>query len=351
MSTPPTRIASVPPPFPDDPYLALFYSALDAHGFALEAPSGRYDLAWFRSRGRSVDAFHFHWLHLFYDRPGTWRPFLGFTWLVLRLLALRFLGYGIIWTVHNLHSHEKKHPLYDRLAGRLMARLAHVVFAHGELAAREVGRTFGRADVVQLPLFSQVGHYPDTLDRATARERLGLPADAFVILSLGKIRAYKGADRLVELFSARGHANDRLLVAGRPETPAIETTMQSLAAKDPRITLHARFIPDDEVQLYYRAADVAVFPYRDILTAGAVGVALAFGVPLVAPRRGSLPEAIGEHAGVLYDPDDPEGLWRAVEAVRAADRVAMASAARARASELSFPNVARVAAGALRERL
>lgn len=341
----------MPPPFADDPYLALFYSALEAYGFALEAPSGRYDLAWFRSRGRFVRAFHFHWLHLFYDRPGRIRPFLGFTWLVLRLLGLRFLGYGIVWTVHNLHSHEKKHPFYDRLAGRLMARIAHVVFAHGALAAGEVGRAFGRADVVQLPLFSQVGHYPDTLDRKTARERLGLPADAFVILSLGKIRAYKGADRLVQLFSERAGPGDRLLVAGRPETPDIETTMQSLASKDPRISLSARFIPDDQVQLFYRAADVAVFPYRDILTAGAVGVALAFGVPLVAPRRGSLPEAAGEHAGVLYDPDDPDALWRAIESVRAGDRAAMSAAARERAQALSFPNVARVAAAALRERL
>lgn len=298
-----------------------------------------------------MDAFHFHWLHLFYDRPGVIRPLIGFLWLVVRLVGLRILGYGMVWTVHNLASHERKHPLYDRLSGRLMARLADVVFAHGEIGAREVARAFDRPDVVQLPLFSQVGHYPDTLDRAAARDKLGIPADAFVIVALGKIRAYKGADRLVETFSARALPGDRLLVAGRPETTVIAETMNTLAARDPRVILHPRFIPDDEVQVFYRAADVAVFPYRDILTAGAVGVALAFGVPVVAPRRGSVPEAVGEEAGALYDPDDPEALWRAIEAVRTGDRAALGAAARARGEALSFPNVARVAGPALREKL
>ena len=340
MSTPPTRIASIPPPFPDDPYLTLFYRALEGHGFALEADRRRY---------LQADAFHFHWLHLFYDRPGQVVALVRWLWMALRLIGLRILGYRLIWTVHNLESHERKHPALDRASGWLMARLAHAVLAHGEAGARAVAERFGRPDVVRLPLFSQGGHYPDTVDRAAARDRLGIPPDAFAIVALGKLRAYKGADRLVEDFRARARESDRLLVAGRPETPAIEAHLEALAA-DPRIQLHARFVPDAEVQLYYRAADVAVFPYRDILTAGAVGVALAFGVPVVAPRRGSVPEAVGD-GGVLYDPDDADALWRAIETVRAGDRAALSAAARARSADLSFEHVAQVAAVALREKL
>lgn len=341
----------MPPPFTGEPYLSLFYESLTPGNIDL-VPAQRYGLTWFRSHGRSVDAFHFHWLHLFYDRPGALAAVVGWIWLCARLLALRLGGWGLIWTAHNLESHERKHPWLDHAAGWLMARIAHVVMAHGEVGARRVSERFGRADVVRLPLFSHHGHYPQTIDRASAREQLGLPAEAFVIVLTGKLRAYKGADVLIEAFRARARAGDRLVIAGRPETPAIAAQLEQAIGGDARVLLHARFVPDDELQVFYRAADLAVLPYRDILTSGVVGAALSFGVPVVAPRRGSLPEALADGAGVLYEPDSPgDPLWDAIEQVRASDRAPLASRALARSEELSFARLGEAAAPAIRERL
>ncbi len=45
-------------------------------------------------------------------------------------------------------------------------------------------------------------------------------------------------------------------------------------------------------------------------------LALSCGRPVVAPKLGSMPEVITAPCGVLYDPADPNGLTRAMEAAR-----------------------------------
>ncbi|MEZ4597387.1 MAG: glycosyltransferase [Chloroflexota bacterium] len=48
-------------------------------------------------------------------------------------------------------------------------------------------------------------------------------------------------------------------------------------------------VPDDRMQVFLRAADVMVLPYRDVLTSGSAILAMTFGLPVVAPRIGCLP--------------------------------------------------------------
>jgi len=57
-----------------------------------------------------------------------------------------------------------------------------------------------------------------------------------------------------------------------------------------------------------------VLPYVEILSSGAAILAMSFGKPVVAPDRGSLRDHVPPVAGDLYDPSDPRGLDRALEA-------------------------------------
>jgi glycosyltransferase involved in cell wall biosynthesis len=346
----PIRVVSIPPPFAEDPYIELFFEALARHGVLLEPPA-RYGIGWLVRRRARVHAFHVHWLHLFYDEASRLRAWWRFAVFVARVAALRVLGFRLLWTIHNLESHERKHPLLDRLSAALMARLATCLFAHGARGARAASARVGRP-VVELPPFAYVGHYPDDVSRAEARSRLGLeplPAGGLTLVALGKVRAYKGLDRLVDQFRRRARAADRLVIAGRPETPRIESDLRERAGGDPRIRLHLRFVPVGEVQVFLRAADLSVCPYREALTSGMVGLALTFGVPMVAPDLGSIADSVTPDVGFLYDaPDRADALWEAVEAARAADLPRMAAAARDRGREMSWDPIARTAAAAIR---
>ena len=75
-------------------------------------------------------------------------------------------------------------------------------------------------------------------------------------------------------------------------------------------------VPDEDVQVFFRAADAVAMPYVDITTSGAVMLAMSFGLPVVAPALGCIIEAVPVGAGFLYDPDEPNGLRDAILRVR-----------------------------------
>ena len=56
------------------------------------------------------------------------------------------------------------------------------------------------------------------------------------------------------------------------------------------------------------AADVVVFPYRDVLTSGALLLAMSFGKACIAPRIGCMGDVLETSGGFLYDLSDENGL-------------------------------------------
>ena len=68
------------------------------------------------------------------------------------------------------------------------------------------------------------------------------------------------------------------------------------------------FVPDEELQVYLRAADVVACPFLEIFTSGSVLLAMSFERAVIAPRRGCVTETLDEAGGILYDADDPQGL-------------------------------------------
>jgi D-inositol-3-phosphate glycosyltransferase len=150
----------------------------------------------------------------------------------------------------------------------------------------------------------------------TARRRLGLPRDAYVLLFVGRIQPLKAPDVLLRA-AARMLADDaslrgRLVVAvvGGPSGNARSRPeeLQRLAA-GLGLTDVVRFeppCPQEELADWYRAADVTVVPsYSESF--GLVAVeSQACGTPVVASAVGGLRTAVRDgDSGVLVDGHDP----------------------------------------------
>src|SRR5208337_2365639 len=87
-----------------------------------------------------------------------------------------------------------------------------------------------------------------------------------------------------------------------------------------RILLKADFIPDEETEVYFKAADVAVLPYRHIYQSGVLFLGHSFGLPVIAADVGSLKDDIVEgKTGFLFRPEDSVELARAIERYFASD--------------------------------
>ena len=322
-----------------NPYQHLLTPELEALGVHVEHLASMPSAAWLlRNRGR-IQLLHLHWLY------GLYRLHL-LTPVRLLAFALRWklaqrLGYRAVWTVHNIMPHRQPFPPMHRFVRRLVMRHATAVITHCEYGRREILRRFPSGVPVHVvPHGNYAGVHTVALTRAEARAFLGIAPGSFVYVLLGNISPYKGIESFIESFQASGGPDDVALIAGRNRAPALVERLRILAAADSRLRVHAGFIGDDEMQLYLRASDVAVFCFIEVLTSGSVILAMTSGLPVIAPGRGCLPELVAPEAGLLYDPEDPAALGQALQRIKELDVAKMGDEAQQITDALTWKGIA-----------
>jgi len=249
----------------------------------------------------------------------------------LLMIFYKLLGKSIVLTVHNVNAKKRdsKDSFLNRLTLRIQYRLADRIFVHTETMKRELFEQFGVAEnhVTVIP-FGINNAVPNTLlTSAAARERLGLRDGDKAILFFGNIAPYKGLEFLTTAFQqtlAKSDKNYRLIIAGSPKN--CETYWASIRdslredVQRGRVLLNATFIPDAETEIYFKAADVLVLPYRYIYQSGVLFLGYSFGLPILAADVGALKEEIVEgKTGFVFRPEDPVDLAAAIERYFASD--------------------------------
>ena len=243
----------------------------------------------------------------------------------LLMLYYKLLGRKIALTAHNVNARRRDStdsPL-NRLTLRIQYRLADHIFVHTEKMKSELLEEFGvRESAVTVIAYGINNAVPDTkLTPDEAKQRLGIGDGERTILFFGLIAPYKGLEDLVMAFEriVTRHLNYRLIIAGTPKKGCekywdeIQQTI-SRGVYGGRIIQKIKFIPDEQTELYFKAADVLALPYRHIFQSGVLFFGYSFGLPVVAADVGALREDIIEgKTGFLCRPCDPVDLAKAIE--------------------------------------
>jgi glycosyltransferase involved in cell wall biosynthesis len=242
----------------------------------------------------------------------------------LLMLYYRLLGKRIVFTVHNVNAdrRDSSDTRINRLTLRIQYRLTHHIFVHTEKMKLELFEEFGvpGKQVTVIP-FGINNAVPNTsLAPSNAKQRLGLMKDDKAILFFGRITPYKGLEYLIAAFRQVLIRDEsyRLIIAGRPDRceeywRAIREDLREDVQRG-RVLLKADFVPDEETEVYFKAADVLVLPYRNIYQSGVLFLGHSFGLPVLAADVGSLKDEIVEgKTGYAFTPEDPVDLARAIE--------------------------------------
>lgn len=276
-----------------NPYNSLLYAPMQRDGHSVvEYRLDRVALSrW--------DVVHVHWPESVFNHT-LFEAWTTTESLLLALSAARRKGAKVLWTVHNLRAHERRHVAAEaRFRERYFAQLDGIV-SLSEAGLEAARATYPRlrdvrAWVVPHPHYR--GRYPDTVTRAAARRALGLSESTRVLLNFGRVFEYKN---LPALFDAVKHAPEQdwtVLVAGRPRSSELAAQLRQAANTDGRIRLDFDFIDEDRVQNYFRAADLVVLPYREILNSGTALLALSFDRPVLLPEAGAGAELVRRVGG------------------------------------------------------
>jgi D-inositol-3-phosphate glycosyltransferase len=240
------------------------------------------------------------------------------------MLYYRLLGKLVVLTVHNVNAakRDSKDTPLNRLTLRIQYRLTHHIFVHTEKMKHELIEDFKvRNERVTVVPFGINNAVPNTsLTPRNAKQRLGLREDERVILFFGRITPYKGLEYLISAFRhvLMQRQNYRLIIAGNPDRceeywRAIREEIREYVERG-QVLLKATFIPDDETEVYFKAADVVVLPYKDIYQSGVLFLGHSFGLPVIAADVGSLKDEVIEgKTGFTFRPEDPVHLAETIE--------------------------------------
>jgi glycosyltransferase involved in cell wall biosynthesis len=167
----------------------------------------------------------------------------------------------------------------------------------------------------------RMGHHPlydsfpqQGLTRVEARTLLGIEPDGPLILFFGFVRRYKGLRYLLDALG-RLSQPPRLLIAGEFwEEEALYRDLIHQLGLERYVFIHNRYIPNEEIESYFVAADALILPYLSGSQSGAGMIALNFGIPIIATSIGGLAETIthGE-TGFIVPPADSAALAAAIE--------------------------------------
>jgi glycosyltransferase involved in cell wall biosynthesis len=249
----------------------------------------------------------------------------------LLMLYYRLFRKRIVLTAHNVNTRKRdgRDSWFNRLSLGIQYRLCHHILVHTAAMKDELVADFGidSPRVSVIPFGINNTSPTTTLGRREARERIGLGRCEKTLLFFGQIAPYKGLEYLTAAMSelAKEDKDLRLVIAGRIKPGyvrywnAIRSEI-SRAQLGKRIIQHVRFIPEAEVEIYFKAADVVVIPYIEIFQSGVPFLSYSFGLPVIATDVGSLRNDIVEaKTGFLCRRADAADLARAIRSYFASD--------------------------------
>ena len=260
-----------------------------------------------------------------------WNSKVRFIDRALLMLYYRALGKKTVLTAHNVNQgrRDSNDSLFNRITLRIQYRLVDHIFVHTQKMKEELIQQFGvsyrSVTVIRHPINNA---FPDTaLTPLEAKRRLGITGHEKTILFFGRIKPYKGVEHLLAACQQL-MVNDpthRLIIAGevqRGDEKYFDGLRSALIPELDRgqIILRTQFIPDEDIELYLKCADVLVLPYNEIFQSGVLFLAYSFGLPVIATDVGSFREEIVEgRTGYLCRPANPADMAEAIKTYFASD--------------------------------
>jgi sugar transferase (PEP-CTERM/EpsH1 system associated) len=260
--------------------------------------------------------------------------------------AARLLRVPVV--IHTEHGRERYATRFrTRMLGRIAGRFCDTFYCLTADMAGEVGaaRIVPSEKIRVIQNGIDVSKFAEaSCDVSAVREALGVPSDAPLIGTVGRLSEVKRQDVLIRAFArvvARAPNAHLVLVGDGPLRQELGSLAAGLGIAD-RVHF-AGYQPDSAP--YLRAMTVFALTSRSEGMPQAVLEASVTGLPVVASRVGGLPEVIEDGvSGVLFNAGDEAALAEALCDLIADPQRATRMGAAARARVESRFDVARMAA-------
>jgi len=237
----------------------------------------------------------------------------------LLMLYYKLLSKRVIFTAHNVNAgkRDQNDSWLNRISLKVQYSLCDHVFVHTDGMKSEMTSEFRiperKVSVIPFGINNTV--QSTSLSSAEAKRQLGTSGDDRAVLFFGNIAPYKGLEYLISAFAEllNKDRSYRLIIVGKPKRSEgywkqIHQRIARSGIRD-RVIERIEYIPDEETELFFKAADVLILPYTRVFQSGVLFLGYSFGLPAIASDVGTLKEEIIEgQTGFVFKPQDSSDL-------------------------------------------
>jgi glycosyltransferase involved in cell wall biosynthesis len=217
----------------------------------------------------------------------------------------------VVTILDNVISHEKR--FFDSAFTRYFLKHNDGFIAMSETVKNDLVSLKPDATYIKKehPLYD---HFGKKANPSESRRRLNLSPEKKTLLFFGFIRDYKGLDVLIKAFDLLDDSY-QLVIAGETYGSFVKyrQLIDSIRNKD-HVHVFNDYITDDQVPVFFSAADVCVLPYKSATQSGITSIAYHFDMPIIATDVGGLRESIhNQSTGIIVNHPEPEPIALAIK--------------------------------------
>lgn len=174
------------------------------------------------------------------------------------------------------------------------------------------------------------------VDRAAKRREIGVPEDAFLLLSVGELNENKNHQIIIRALAGLKNPKIHYAIAGLGEKHDAILAMAEELGLGERV--HLLGYRKDVVELYH-CADVFCFPsYREGLSVSLME-AMACGLPVICSRIRGNEDLVDGNGGILFDPRNEKECRQVLLGILESDRTRMRDNNKKRADTYSIDRI------------
>lgn len=225
---------------------------------------------------------HFDIVHL------QWFSLPWIEWIYVRILRNTT---KVVITIHDIIPFDIR-PLELQSLGKIYEK-ANALCLHTESGKKLFKKTYKSNTPIHIITqgFCNKADYK-RIDNIEAKRHFGIPEEAVVYLFYGTIRPSKGLDKLIEAIHDAHEKNDKVyLLAAGAFHKVNETEYRKLVKEKLGTgfsTVNFEFVPLEEEQWYFSAADVLCLPYMEVMQSGVAQLGLMYELPIIATDVGEM---------------------------------------------------------------
>lgn len=240
-----------------------------------------------------------------------WHPYFApcYQWILGSLE-----GYRNVYINHNVLPHER-FPL-DRWLTKGTLSYGDYAIVHSKLDEDDLKKLLPKMKYSRTVIPTYSAFKLRDITREEARKELGIEENEKMLLFFGLVRKYKGLPYLIKAMPKviEEYPDIKLYVVGDfagHKDEYMELIKENKVENN--IVIRDGYVPDEEIQPYYTAADICVCPYESATQSAIVQVSFGFNLPVIATNVGGLPEVVTDgKTGYVVESMNPDALAEAI---------------------------------------